>query len=264
MIHPTAIVMPGAVLGADVEIGPYAVVDGEVTLGDRVRVGPHVHLTGRTVIGAGTRIHASAVLGGEPQDYHYQGWPTQTRIGANCIIREFVTVHRSAVEGGSTVVGDGCMLMATAHVAHDCQVGNQVVIANSALLAGHITVGDKAFISGNVSIHQFCRIGTLAMIGGGSGVGKDVPPYCLYQYGAVRGLNAVGLRRGGFDAATRLALKRAWKLFFLSGLSRPNALEALREEAAANPAVALFRDFLVTTKRGIAPGPRDALDAAEE
>lgn len=258
MIHPTAILAPGAVVGADVEIGPYVVIDGGVTVGDRVRIGPHVHLTGRTRIGSGTVIHAGAVLGGEPQDLHYKGAPSDVRIGSNCMIREYVTIHRSATEGGVTEVGDGVMLMANAHVAHDCRIGDNVIIANATLVAGHVQVGERAFISGAVVIHQFCRIGRLAMIGGHSGIGRDVPPFCLYQFDAVRGLNAVGLRRAGFDSATRLALKKAYKLFFLSGLNRSAAREEIRRQLGAVPEVAEFVDFLEGSRRGIEAGPHDS------
>lgn len=264
MIHPTAIVEPGAILGADVEIGPYAVIEKDVVLGDRVKIGPHAHLLGRTFIGDDTRVHASAVLGDEPQDSHYQGLPSETRIGKRCRIREFVTIHRGAKENGCTRIGDDCMLMATAHVAHDCVIGNHVIIANSALLAGHVTVEEKAFISGNAVIHQFCRIGALAMIGGAAGVGQDIPPFCLYQYGFIQGLNSVGLRRNGYDTASRLAMKRAFKLFFHSGLARANAVEQVRQELAGNAAVDRFCAFIDTTRRGIATAPRGRAAAGED
>ena len=219
MIHPTAVIAPGAKIGADVEIGPYAVIDGEVTVGDGVRIGPHVHLTGCTTIGAGTKIHTGAVIGDEPQDLHNTGEGCTTVIGKACIIREYVTVHRGAMPGTSTVVGDGVLLMAFSHLGHNCVLGNNSIIANATLLAGHVEVGEKAFISGACVVHQFCRIGPFAIVGGKSGIGQDVPPYCMYQFGGVAGPNAIGLRRNGFDTTARAQIRKAetvsFELYFL-------------------------------------------------
>ncbi len=264
MIHPTAIIAPGARIGADVEIGPFSVIGEQVTVGDRVRIAPHVHLTGHTTIGSGTRIHTGAVIGDEPQDIHYKGAPCEVRIGKNCVFREYVTIHRSKYENGLTSVGDDVMLMANVHIAHDCIIGNGVVIANATLVAGHVEVGERAFISGAVVIHQFCRIGQLAMIGGATGMNKDVPPYCLFQLRQVLGLNTIGLRRAGFDVATRLALKKAYKLFFRTDIPRTQALAEIEAQLGSVPPVMEFVNFIKASKRGIEDGPRAGVPETDE
>jgi UDP-N-acetylglucosamine acyltransferase len=267
MIHPTAVIASGAKLGANVEVGPYAVIDGEVTVGDNVRIGPHVHLTGVTTIGTGTKIHAGAVIGDEPQDLHNTGEGCTTVIGKNCIIREYATIHRGAAAGSSTVVGDGVLMMAFSHLGHNCRLGDNAIIGNATLLAGHVQVGEKTFISGGGLVHQFCRIGAYTIVGGGARLGQDIPPYCMYQWGGVGGPNAVGLKRNGFDAATRAKIRKAIKIYFFSGLNRIAALAKIREEIGEEmPAVKTFIEFIETTKRGIVPGygTGEEKDAAAE
>ena len=263
MIHPTAIVSPGASVGTGVEIAPFAVIDDGVVLEDGVKIGPHVHVLGHTRIGAGTRIHAGAVIGDEPQDLHYDGSPNETIIGRECVLREYVTIHRGAKAGTRTVVGDRVMLMAFSHLGHNCVLGNDVVVANATLLAGHVEVGDRAFISGGGLIHQFCRIGTLAMVGGGARLGQDIPPFCLYQWGGVCSHNAVGMRRSGYDVAARTALKGAIRLFFFTGLIRSQAVARIRDAYPDIPAVAQFIQFVESSRRGIAPA-RPEHKASEE
>lgn len=257
MIHPTAVISPEAKLGAGVTVGPFAVIDAGVEVGDGVRIGPHVVLCGRTRIGTGTRIHAGAVLGDEPQDLHYDGGDSCTVIGRNCLIREYVTVHRGAKAGTETVVGDHVMLMAFSHLGHNCRLADHVVVANASLLAGHVEVGAGAFVSGGVLVHQFCRIGPLAMIGGGSRLNQDVPPYCMFQLGGVRGPNVVGMRRSGLAPEGRKAVRAAIKTFFFSGLNRANALADIRTAWGTVPAVQLFLEFIETTRRGICTGRMD-------
>ena len=257
MIHPTAVVVPGSKIGHGVEIGPYSVVEADVELGDDVRLGPRVTLLGHTRIGSGTKIHAGAVIGDEPQDLHFEGAESYTEIGRNCILREYVTVHRGAKPGTATTVGDHVMLMAFAHLGHNCRLGNNVVVANATLLGGHVEVGDGAFISARVLVHQFCRIGVLAMIGGGSGLNQDVPPFCMFQLGGVRGPNLVGMRRQGIDAAARLAVKGAVKTFFFSGLNRLSALERMRALYGSCPQVQAMIQFIETTQRGIVSGRKE-------
>ena len=252
MIHPTAIIAPGAQIGERVDIGPFAVVDEHVELGDGSRVGPHVYLTGFTRIGAGADIHTGAVIGDEPQDTHFEGGRSYTEIGRDCVLREYVTIHRGSDPETKTVVGDGVMLMALSHIGHNCVIGNSVVIANATLCAGHVQVGDRAFISGNAAVHQFVRIGALAMVSGGSLAVQDIPPYCIYQHQAIRSENVVGLRRAGIAADARKAIRGAVKLFFFSGLNRPSALDAIREQYGEVGEVDAFVAFIEGTKRGIA------------
>lgn len=256
MIHPTAIVAEGAVLGTGTEVGPYAVIDEHVVLGANCIVGPHVQLTGHTQIGAGTRIHTGAVIGGEPQDLHYGGELTYTTVGENCVFREYVTVNRGTASGSTTVIGDNVMLMAYTHVAHNCQLSNSVILANSTQVAGHVHIGPRAFISGGVLIHQFVRIGTVAMVSGGEKVVQDVPPYCTMQFNRIVGPNTIGLRRAGMTPASRQAVRTAIKIYFLKGLNRANALAEIRETCRSIAEVESLVSFLETTERGIVAGGR--------
>lgn len=253
-IDPRAAVSESAQLGENITVGPFAVIGPNVTVGDNCVIGPHVNLSGRTTIGRGTKIHVGANIGDEPQDLHYEGADSYTDIGEECIIREYVTVHRGVEEDSHTRVGNRVMLMAFSHLGHNCQIADDVVIANASLLAGRVEVGCHAFISAQVMIHQFCHIGALAMIGGGNGITQDVPPFSLVQFGVVRGLNAVGVRRAGFSAETRKALQDAIHATCFEGLSRPNAIAKIRQELPQFPEVVAFAEFLENSQRGIVPG----------
>lgn len=253
-IHATAVIDPGAQLGVAVDVGPYAVIEAGARIGDRCIIGPHVHISGQTRIGEATRIHAGAIIGDRPQDLHYADEVTFTDIGSQCVIREYVTIHRGTAEGSRTVVGNQVMLMGFVHLGHNCQISDQVVVANGTLLAGHVEVGPRAFISGGVMVHQFVRIGRLAMIGGGNGIGQDIPPFCMLQFEQIQGPNAVGLRRAGMDEKTRLAIRSAIKTYFFAGLNRANAIEEIRAAGALCPEVEEFIRFIEGTRRGITPG----------
>ena len=254
MIHPTAIVSPAAAIGEQVEIGPYAIVDEHVALGDGCRIGPHVHLTGHSRIGPGTVIHTGAVIGGEPQDSHFDGGITYAEIGRDCVLREYVTVNRGTDPGSKTVIGDSVMLMAFAHVGHNCGIGNNVVIANGSLLGGHVQVGESAFISALVAAHQFVRIGALAMVGGLNRIRQDIPPYCMLQMEHIQGPNTVGLRRAGIAPDIRKAIRAAIKLYFFAGLNRLSALAQIRQQYGGVEEVADFVNFVESTERGIVSG----------
>lgn len=251
MIHPTAIVDATAELDPTCEVGPYAVVDAGVRLGPRCRVGPHVYLTGRTVIGADNIFHAAAVIGDAPQDLRYKGAPTGLRIGDGNVFREHCTVNRSSDTEEDTVIGSGCFFMSHSHVGHNSRVGDGVILANNVALGGHVEVGDRAFLSGNSVVHQFTRVGTLAMTQGVTGVSMDLPPFCMaHRVNHLCGLNTVGLRRAGVDAAERLELKRLYRFVFRDGRN----LRAAVAEAAGQfngAAARVFLDFFAATKRGI-------------
>ncbi len=239
-------------MAANVEIGPYVVIDAQVELGPDCRVGPHVYLTGRTTIGAGNRFFAGCVIGEAPQDLKYSGAPTGLRIGERNVFREHVTVHRSAKSGEDTVIGSGNFLMAGAHVAHNCQIHDSVIIANGALLGGHVTVFDRAFISGNCLVHQFTRVGSLALMQGGAGVSKDVPPFTIArQVNTLAGLNTVGLRRAGLAASERLELKQIYHRLFRSPLGGFKAAVAAAEKEFASPSARRLFAFLAEAKRGV-------------
>jgi UDP-N-acetylglucosamine acyltransferase len=216
-IHPSAIVDPGAHIGADVKIGPFCMVGPAVVLSDGVELISHVVVTGRTRVGAKSRIFPFASIGHPPQDLKFRGEPSELVIGANCTIREHVTMNPGTEGGGMvTRVGDNCLFMVNAHVAHDCQIGGSVIMANNATLAGHVVVEDFVIIGGLSAVHQFVRIGRHAMIGGMSGVENDVIPYGLVMGERARlsGLNIVGLRRRGFARDTIHDLRNAYRLLF--------------------------------------------------
>jgi UDP-N-acetylglucosamine acyltransferase len=254
MIHPSAIVHPGARLAPDVEIGAYAIVGENVQIGSGTRVGSHCVLSGHTRIGRDNRIFHHVVLGEVPQDKKYAGEPTRLEIGDRNLIREFCTFHTGTVQdNGETRLGNDNWIMAYVHLAHDCQVGNDIILANCAQLAGHVHVGDGAIIGGMTGVHQFCRIGAYAMTGAGSVVLADVPPYVMAMGNTAQphGINAEGLRRRGIGAETINAIKRGYKTLYKSGLTLEEAKRALREQAQTTPALKVLVEFLDTTKRSI-------------
>jgi UDP-N-acetylglucosamine acyltransferase len=218
-IHPSAIVAPGARLAEDVVIGPYCIVGGKVTLGAGVVLRSHVVVDGQTTIGDGSRVFPFASIGLEPQDLKYRGEKSELVIGRNNTIREYVTMNPGTAGGGMiTRVGDRCLFMVGAHVAHDCRIGDYVVMANNATLAGHVTVEDYAVLGGLCAVHQFVRIGKHAMIGGMSGVERDVIPYGQVMGDRARlyGLNIIGMQRRGYSREEIQELRNAYQLLFSS------------------------------------------------
>ena len=251
MIHPTAIVHPGAQLDSSVEVGPYAVIDGEVSIGPDCRIGPYVFLTGQTTIGRGNRFYAGCVIGEAPQDVKYKDEPARLEIGAHNLFREGFTAHRSARAGEATVIGSHNFLMVNSHVAHNVRLGDHVVLANGALLAGHVEVADRAFISGNCLVHQFTRVGTLALMQGGAAISKDLPPYTVARGdNGICGLNTVGLRRAGLTPAERLELKQLYRALFRQGQNLRVAMASAREKYVSAPAQVMM-DFLAGSRRGV-------------
>lgn len=253
MIHPAAIVEPGAELGTDVSVGPFSFIEAGAKIGDGCRIGPNVTIFRYAVIGRKVRIHANAVIADEPQDLGFEGLESFARVGDNCWIREGVTIHRGAKAGTFTEVGEGCLLMANSHVAHNARLGSRVIMANGALLAGHVEVGDRAFLSGNCGIHQFTRIGRLALVTGSTVATKDVPPFCITRHchsNVVGALNVVGMRRAGFTAQERTDIRRAFKVLYCSGLNITQAVAQIETDFPSGPAHE-FVDFIRASKRGI-------------
>jgi UDP-N-acetylglucosamine acyltransferase len=254
MIHPTAIISTHATLDPSVEVGPYSIIGDGVTIGRGTRIGPHVVIEGPLTMGENCTVFQFCSLGAVPQDLKYHGESSTVIIGNNNIFRECVTINRGTEGGGMrTVLGDNNMIMAYSHIAHDCILGNHVIMANSANLAGHITIEDSSVVGGLVGVHQFVRIGTHAMIGGGSGVTKDVPPYTLVSghRGTLHGLNLVGLKRRGVSGEALNELKAAYKTFFRSGLTIQKAAEQVRAENPASREVEVFVHFIVHSERGV-------------
>lgn len=230
-IHPTAVVSPRAQLAAGVRVGPYAVIEDEVVINDGCEVGAHAVIKKFTTLGARNRVFEHAVLGGEPQDVKFKGEASALVVGDDNLIREYVTIHRASGEGALTRVGSRNFLMVGVHVAHNCEVGDDNTFANGAALAGHVSIEDHVFLSSNVGAHQFVRFGRYAMVGGKSKVVQDVLPFFTTDGNPpfVRGLNVIGLRRGGFTPPERAALKRAYQLLFRARLPLERALAALEE-----------------------------------
>ena len=253
MIHPTAILEPGAQLGVDVRIGPYAYVAATARLGDGCVLGPHAVVLEHTTLGARCRVHSGAVLGDLPQDLSFKNEPSFVVTGDDCVFREGATVHRGTKPGTTTRLGNHVFMMANSHVAHNCEVGDRVIMANDVLLGGYVIVGERCFFGGSSAVHQFCHIGRLAMVGALSMISKDLPPFCTSlsaENSQVGGLNIVGLRRAGFTADQRAQIKQAFGILYRSGLNTTQAREKLRADTA-NPFAAEYAEFLANAKRGI-------------
>ncbi len=252
-IHPTAVIAPGAEIGVDVEIGPYCVVGPQVRIGDRTRIGPQVVIDGVTAIGEDNLIAGQAGLGGPPQDLSYKGEPTQLLIGDRNTIREFVTINRGTVKGGGiTRIGNDCLLMACSHVAHDCDLRDRIILANNVLLAGHVLVGENANISGGSAAHHFVTIGAFAYVGGMTRMVQDVPPYMILEGhpSRVRGVNKIGLARGGHATDAIEALEVAFRRIYRSGNTRRQTLDALKLEFAGSPLLMNLVSALEDTEKG--------------
>jgi len=257
-IHPTSIVEPGAQLAAGVVIGPYSLIGPSVTIGPCSEIGAHVVLEGRVRLGARCRVGHGALIGGMPQDLKFrEGLPVGVRVGDDTVIREYVTVHRATHEGRDTRIGSRCLVMVSSHVAHDCVVGDEVIIINCAGLTGHVTVEDRATIGGFTGIHPFTRIGTYAYVGGWAKVTQDVPPFVMADGvpATARGVNVIGMRRGGVDGEGRRQVRAAFRILYRSGLAPAAAAARLKAELGGHPLVARLVDFIEHSGRGIVPAP---------
>ena len=239
-VHPSAIVEDGARLGAGVRIGPFCCVGGNVSLGDGVELMSHVVVAGRTTIGPRTRIFPCASVGLQPQDLKYKGEPSTLTVGADCIIREGVTMNPGTEGGGMvTVVGDGCAFLAYSHVGHDCRVGNNVIFSNNVMLAGHCVVGDYAIIGGGAAVIQYARVGAHSFLGGMSGLENDLIPYgmALGNRAHLSGLNIVGLTRRGFARDDIHKLRRAYRLLFADEGNLKERVDDVAQEFSTHPIV---------------------------
>lgn len=253
-VHPTAIVSSRARIGMGCYIGPYCIVNDEVELADDVRLESHCVIDGRTSIGQGTRVFPFVSIGLAPQDLKYKGEPSETRIGCRNMIREFVTVHRGTEGGGMlTKIGDDCLLMAQAHVAHDCIIGNKVIMANAATLAGHVIIEDHANVGAYSGVHQFCRVGREAYVGGYSVVVKDALPFALTvgNHAKCYGLNTMGMKRRGYSREVISSLHRAFRLLLSAKLNTSQAVEKIREELKSSPEIETLVQFIETSQRGV-------------
>jgi UDP-N-acetylglucosamine acyltransferase len=246
-IHPLASVDAAATIDDDAEIGPFCVVGPHVSIAAGARLIAHVHVEGHTAIGPRTIVYPHTALGTAPQSVGYRGGPTRLVIGADCKIREGVTMNIGTEDGGGvTEVGDRGFFMANAHVAHDCRVGSDVIFANCATLGGHCLIGNHVFIGGLSAVHQFTRIGDHAMIGGVSGIRGDVIPFGLAsgEHARMIGVNVVGMKRRNFARASIAAVRKAYRMFFLGTGSLDERLNATEAAFGSEAAVAGILSFI--------------------
>lgn len=253
MIHPTAIVDPGAEVHGGARVGPYCIVGPGAIVGEGTELQHHVTVMGPTSIGRDNFFFSYCSIGQKTQDLKYQGEPTHLEIGDNNTFREFCTVNRGTLPGTKTIVGNGGNFLAYSHIAHDCTVGDNVIFSNNGTLAGHVSVGDSAVIGGLTAIHQFCRVGRHAITGGCSKIVQDIPPFMIADGNPaeVRGINAVGLERAGFSADTVRAIKEAYRILYRGKLNVKQSVESMRAELPGIPEVEELCTFIEQSQRGI-------------
>ena len=253
-IHTTALVDLRAELDLDVEVGPYSIIGPKVKIGKGTRIKSHVVVEGNTTIGEGNHIFQFSTIGSVPQDLKYKGEEGQLIIGSYNIIREFASLNPGTSGGGMlTRIGDRNLMMMHCHIAHDCIIGSHSVIANCATMGGHVIIEDYVIAGGLVGVHQFVRVGTGSILGAGSMVSKDIPPYCNATGDRVRlrGLNLEGLRRRGFSKDQIDALKKAYRIIFQSGLKTKEALQKARTEIPQTREVGHMIRFIESSERGV-------------
>ena len=254
MIHPQAIIEPGAKVGENVTIGPWSYIGANVVIGDNCEINSHVVIKGPTRIGKGNRFFQFASIGEECQDLKYDGEPTELIIGDNNTFRESCTIHRGTIQDNSlTQIGSNNLFMAYTHVAHDCIVGNHCIMANNASIAGHVQLGDHVIIGGMSGVHQFCLVGAHSFIAANALVLKDVPAFVMASGHPAKpfGLNSEGLKRRGFEKETIANIKRAYKQVYRKGLTIEEALASVKPLAEVTPEVNIFTDIVKNSTRGI-------------
>ena len=251
MIHKSSVIDPKAKVSKKAKIGPFCYIGPEVQLDDNVELISNIHIEGNTKIGKGTKIFPFASIGTQPQDLKFKGEKNSLDIGENNLIREYVTINPGTEGGGSkTIIGNNCLFMISSHVAHDCKIGNNVIIANNVPLGGHVTIEDSVVIGGNSAVQQFTRIGRLAMIGGMTGVLKDVIPFGLSigNRNHLQGLNLIGLRRKKYDNQKIMGLSKAYKEIFASKNLHEN-LSKINGEHKGNELVKEVITFIEKDKK---------------
>ena len=256
MTQPLAYVHPQAKVANTVVIEPFVNIEKNVTIGAGTWVGSHVTIMEGTTIGKNCRIFPGAVIAAIPQDLKFDGEVTTVKIGDNTTIREFVTINRGTKANYETVIGDNCLIMAYAHVAHDCIIGNNVILANAAMLAGHIEIDDWAIIGGLAAIHQFCHIGCHTMVSGGAMVRKDVPPYVKGAREPLSyvGVNSIGLRRRGFNSGQINAIQDIYRFIYLKKFNVSQAVAVIEADFPVSPERDEILSFISKSTRGIMKG----------
>lgn len=253
MISNLAFIHPDAKIGKDVTVEPFAYIAGNVVIGDGTWVGPNATIMDGARIGKKCRIFPSAVVSGIPQDLKFRGEESTAKIGDNTTVREGVTVNRGTAAVGKTVVGNGCLLMAYAHIGHDCTIGNNCIIGNFSGLAGEVKVDDWAILSGGTLVHQFTHIGAHVMLGGGAKVRTDVPPFIKADRDPLSylGLNSVGLTRRGFEKERIDEIHNIYRVIYQNGMNISQALDNIEKEFKPSPDRDYILEFIRKSERGI-------------
>jgi UDP-N-acetylglucosamine acyltransferase len=253
-INPLAIVSDKAIIGNNVEIGPFSIIEDDVEIGNNTKIRSHVQLANGARIGSDCLICNGVVIATEPQDLKFKGEQTFAVVGDRTVIREYCTINRATSETNYTIVGNDCLIMAYCHVAHDCKLGDKIIMANVVQMGGHVKIESNAFIGGAVKIHQFCRIGCHAMIGADSMIVKDVPPYTLIGNVPLKieGLNKIGLKRKGFSSELISELDYFYKIILNSGFNNQDGLRKyLIEHDNIPEEVKHCIEFIQNSPRGI-------------
>ena len=253
MISPLASIHPEAKIGENVEIGPFVFIDKDVEIGDGCIIDASATICQYTKLGKNCHVFPSAVIGAIPQDLKFHGEETWTLIGDNCVLREFVTVHRGTFSKGKTVIGNNNLIMAYCHVAHDCALGNNIIMSNATQLAGEVVVDDFAIIGGGTLVHQFSHIGSHVMVQGGSRINKDVPPYIIAAREPIAycGVNSVGLNRRGFTPEQIHTIQEVYRLLYQGGMNTTQALEQIEKEIPQSAERDAIWTFVKQSTRGV-------------
>lgn len=255
-LSPLAIIHPEAKIGNNVIIEPFATIKSNVEIGDNTWIGPNAVIWEGARLGKNVKVFPGASISAVPQDLKFAGEETETYIGDNTVIREFVTISKGTADKFKTVVGKNCLLMAYVHIAHDCTVGNNCILANTVQVAGHVTIEDWAIIGGASALHQFVKVGSHVMISGGSLVRKDVPPYtkAAREPLTYAGVNTIGLRRRGFSTEKIGEIQEVYRYIFLKGLNNSKALDLVESELSPSPERDYIVSFIRTSERGVMKG----------
>lgn len=268
MIHYNAYIHPDAKVATNVKIDPFTVIHQDVEIGEGTWIGSNVTIREGTRIGKNCKIFSGAVIGSEPQDKKFAGEKTTVEIGDNCVIREYVTIHRGTADRWKTVVGNGCWILAYSHVGHDCIIGDNCVLSNSTQIAGHVTLGEGVGFGGVCAVHQFVKIGSFSFIAGGSLVSKDVPPYikAARQPLSYAGVNSIGLKRKGYAVDKINHILDIYRIIYSRGLNVSQAVQFLEEEFPVTDERDEILTFIQESTRGIikryskANGDEDNID----
>ena len=256
MIQPLAYVNPGAIIANNVVIEPFVTIHKDVEIGEGTWIGSNVTIMEGARIGKNCRIFPGAVISAIPQDLKFDGERSVVEIGDNVTVRECVTINRGTSNRGTTKIGDNCLIMAYAHIAHDCELGNNVILANAVQLAGHVSVGEYAILGGLSAVHQFVKIGPHVMVSGGSLVRKDVPPFtkAAREPLSYEGVNSIGLRRRGFTSDKIGEIQEIYRIMYLRGHNNAKALSKIETEMPATQERDVIVSFIKASDRGVMKG----------